>query len=137
MMRKLMSKTFRDAFVILLLKRWETNEDNIQIKEIPVPQKIKDASASYINDNNPVLGFLMEKYEYTNNKDDFIPNQELLNDFNSGRSPLDRIDAKKLKSSIENANFGNTKYGKNNKDKRGYLFIKKKEDEDDDDDDDA
>ena len=135
MMRKLMSKTFRNAFVILLLKRWETNEDNIQTKEIPVPKKIKVASASYIDDNNPVLGFLMEKYEYTNNKEDFIPNQDLLNDFNNGRSPIDRIDAKKLKSSIENANFGNTKYGKNNKDKRGYLFIKKKEDEDDEDDD--
>ena len=133
MMRKLMSKTFRNAFVILLLKRWETNEDNIQTKEIPVPQKIKDASASYIDDNNPVLGFLMEKYEITKNKTDFITTTNLLADFNNGRSPLDRIDAKKLKSSIENANL-DIKYGRNDKQARCFLFIKKKDDEDDDDD---
>ena len=131
MMKKLMSKNIRNAFVIILLDRWEKIVKNYP--EIPVPKKIKDASASYINDNNPVLGFLLDKYIFTENKDDFILTQNLLDAFNSGRSPLDRIDAKKLKSSIENANL-NIKYGRNKKGARCYLFIKEKEPDESDDD---
>ena len=80
MIDKLITDDIRNAFIKILLDRWGSRVCNL--KPIPVPQKIKDASAFYINESNPVLGFLLEKYDFTNNKTDTIRSNILLTAFN-------------------------------------------------------
>ena len=81
MMKKIKTPEIRDAFIRLLLDRWEN--DVSKMSRIPVPQKIKDASASYVADSNPVLGFVMSNLDITNNEKDYILSNTLYNMFNN------------------------------------------------------
>lgn len=81
MIKKMRTPEIRDAFIKLLLDRWENRISKIPL--IPVPQKIKDASASYVADSNPVLGFVMSNLDITNNDKDYILSSSLYTMFNN------------------------------------------------------
>jgi P4 family phage/plasmid primase-like protien len=89
MMVKLTSPEIRDAFVRLLIDRWGNRVSQMPI--IPVPQKIKDASASYVADSNPVLGFMMSNYTITNNDKDYEYSNILYSKLNDKSITLSRF----------------------------------------------
>lgn len=94
------------------------------LPRIPVPQKIKDASTSYINDNNPVLGFLDEYYIFTNTDNDTIKTSDLLFAFNN-KNRGNTITDKKLKTSNGAIGKG-VKYTKVKGGNRVYQGLKEK-----------
>ena len=81
MMKKITTPEIRDAFIKLLLDRWENRVSKMEI--IPVPKDIKDASASYVADSNPVLGFVMSNLDITHNDKDCIYSNTLYTMFNN------------------------------------------------------
>jgi P4 family phage/plasmid primase-like protien len=81
LMAKIRTDDIRNAFIIMLLKRWD--ESVSKLKLISVPKDIKDASADFVDDSNPVLGFIMSNYELTNNVDDKINSTALYTHFTS------------------------------------------------------
>ena len=130
MINKLITDDIRDAFIKILLDRWGNRLCNVS--RISVPKKIITASADYINDSNPILGFLEEYYDFTNNDDDKVKTAHLLTAYNSKNRGND-ISAKKLKSSIGVIGRG-VKFIK----EKGCVYYQglkeKKEDDDDTDD---
>jgi P4 family phage/plasmid primase-like protien len=81
LMSKIKTDDIRNAFIIMLLKRWD--ERVSQLKIISVPDEIKEASADFVDDSNPVLGFIMNNYEITNNENDKINSTALYTHFAS------------------------------------------------------
>ena len=64
----LTSNAVRNTYIRLLIDYYINVSSKIKIENIP--QKIKDDSIDYIDDSNPVLGFIMDKYVITNNTKD-------------------------------------------------------------------
>jgi P4 family phage/plasmid primase-like protien len=89
MIKKIKTPEIRDAFIILLLDRWKNRVS--KMPRFPVPQKIKDASASYVADSNPVLGFVMSCLDITNNDKDYILSNNLYNMFNNKNITISRF----------------------------------------------
>jgi P4 family phage/plasmid primase-like protien len=81
LMSKIRTDDIRNAFIIMLLKRWDERVSNLKL--IFVPDKIKEASADFVDDSNPVLGFIMTNYEITNNENDKINSTALYSHFTS------------------------------------------------------
>lgn len=79
LMAKIKTNDIRNAFIIMLLKRWD--ERVSKLKLIPVPNEIKEASADFVDDSNPVLGFIMNNYVITNNEKDDVGSSELYTHF--------------------------------------------------------
>ena len=69
----------RNAFITMLIDRW-TNRVS-KFPKIPVPECVMEASKEYIDDSNPVLGFIQEYYEITNNVNDKVKSSDLFQDF--------------------------------------------------------
>jgi hypothetical protein len=69
-MSKIKTDDIRNAFIKMLLDRWDKRVSVFKL--IPVPNEIKDASADFVDDSNPVLGFIMSHYVITNNENDKI-----------------------------------------------------------------
>jgi P4 family phage/plasmid primase-like protien len=80
MMSKITTPEIRDAFIKLLLDRWESRVS--KLSAIPVPEEVKKASASYVADSNPVLGFVMDKIDITHNATDTVMSSTLYTMFN-------------------------------------------------------
>ena len=59
-----------------------------------IPQNIQDDSLDYIDDSNPVLGFIMDKYIITNNTKDRVRTSELFTDFKYKNSDFKMTSAK-------------------------------------------
>lgn len=81
LMSKIKTNDIRNAFIIMLLKRWDDRVSKLKI--ISVPDEIKEASADFVDDSNPVLGFIMNNYEITNNENDKINSTALYTHFAS------------------------------------------------------
>jgi P4 family phage/plasmid primase-like protien len=63
MVSKMSSKNVKEAFAIMLIKRWENRVS--KFKTIPVPAEVVEASNSFVEDSNPVLGFIRANYKIT------------------------------------------------------------------------
>lgn len=124
-MSKMRSDGVKNAFIRMLIDRW-TNRVS-QFKLIPVPQVVIDASNEYVDDSNPVLGFINENYELTNNTDDKVSSAVLYNHFTSYTHGT-KIGSKRFKDDLLGISGIETKRGN-----KGVVFtgLKKKEDEDD------
>jgi hypothetical protein len=79
LMAKIKTDDIRNAFIKMLLERWDKRVSVFKL--IPVPNEIKDASADFVDDSNPVLGFIMSNYEITNNENDKINSTTLYTHF--------------------------------------------------------
>jgi P4 family phage/plasmid primase-like protien len=79
LMTKIRTDDVRNAFIRLLLDRWCNRVSAFKL--IPVPKEIKEASADFVDDSNPVLGFIMNNYELTNDVKDEINTTTLYNHF--------------------------------------------------------
>ena len=75
------TENVRNAFIRMLLDRW-VNKVN-KIEKIKMPKQIEIDSIEYIECSNEVLGFIMDKYEITNNEKDKIQSSILFNFFKS------------------------------------------------------
>ena len=73
------SNEIRNAFILMLINRWINITSKIKI--LTVPKKINDDGIEYIESSNEVLGFIMDKYEITNNERDKIQSSTLFVDF--------------------------------------------------------
>jgi putative DNA primase/helicase len=124
-MSKMRTDGVKNAFIRMLIDRW-TNRVS-QFKLIPVPQVVIDASNEYVDDSNPVLGFINENYELTNNTDDKVSSAVLYNHFTSYTNGT-KISSKRFKDDLLGISGIETKRGN-----KGVVFtgLKKKEDEDD------
>jgi P4 family phage/plasmid primase-like protien len=127
LMSKIKTDDIRNAFIIMLLKRWD--ERVSQLKIISVPDEIKEASADFVDDSNPVLGFIMNNYEITNNENDKINSTALYTHFASSNRDS-KISNKRFKDDILGISGISTK-----RSNKGVLFtgLKLREDIDDDD----
>jgi hypothetical protein len=79
MCNKLTTDGIRDTYILMLIDRF-INISSKLTTEI-IPDQIKQDSNEYIEDCNPVLGFIMEKYTITNNEKDRIQSSVIFNDF--------------------------------------------------------
>lgn len=81
-----------------------------------VPTQIKDDSNEYIQDCNEVLGFIMDKYEMTNNDNDRISSSILFTEFKS-----------KTNSKMTSSKFKDDMLGISgityDKDRKGRYFV--------------
>jgi phage/plasmid-associated DNA primase len=78
-MKFMKSNGVRDAFIRMLLDRWTNRVSKVSI--INVPEEVVEKSNAYIEDCNPVLGFINEHYEITNNKGDWIKSSKIYGEF--------------------------------------------------------
>ena len=94
-----------------------------------VPEVITEASNDYVDDSNPVLGFIIEKYDITNNEKDNISSSLLFNEFSS-YSRDSKISSKRFKDDMLGISGILCK-----RTKTGVVFtgLKKKEDANSDD----
>ena len=126
---KITTNDIRNAFIIMLLKRWDERVSKLKI--ISVPDEIKEASAEFVDDSNPVLGFIMSYYEITNNENDKINSTALYTHF-VGRCRDSKISNKRFKDDMLGISGISTKRHC----KLGILFVglKLREDVDEDED---
>lgn len=97
LMNKMTTDGVRNAFIVFLLERW-TNRVS-KMKTIPVPKAVQDASQEFVEDCNPVLGFIQEYYIITQLENDKISSSTLYDDFKN----YDRtITSKRFKDDMEN-----------------------------------
>jgi phage/plasmid-associated DNA primase len=127
LMSKIKTDDIRNAFIKMLLDRWDTRVSAFKL--IPVPNEIKDASNDFVDDSNPVLGFIMSNYEITNNENDKINSTVLYTHFASSNRDS-KISNKRFKDDILGISGISTK-----RSNKGVLFtgLKLREDIDDDD----
>ena len=69
----------RDAFIKMLIDRWITRVSTF--KKIPVPRKIIESTAEYIGDSNPILGFINDRFDITNNVNDTVNASRLFSSY--------------------------------------------------------
>jgi len=79
MVSKMSSKNVKDAFIRMMLDRWETRVS--KFNTIPVPAEVIEASNSFVDDSNPVAGFIRQKYEITRRNDDEVQSSSLYTEF--------------------------------------------------------
>jgi putative DNA primase/helicase len=75
----LTSNAVRNTYIRLLIDRFVNITSKIGIEKIP--KQIANDSTEYIEDSNPVLGFLMENYIITNNEYEKVSSSKLFNAF--------------------------------------------------------
>ena len=76
--------TFYNEFMNLLIYYYNTyikdcKNDNL----VPIPQKVKDFSKNYFNDNDTLHQFIEEHFELTSNKDDRILRKDIYEYYNT------------------------------------------------------
>jgi P4 family phage/plasmid primase-like protien len=127
LMAKIKTDDIRNAFIKMLLDRWDNRVSAFKL--IPVPNEIKDASADFVDDSNPVLGFIMSNYEITNNENDKINSTALFTHF-AGSCRDSKISNKRFKDDMLGISGISTKRHRT----LGILFVglKLREDVDDD-----
>ena len=69
----------RNAFVKMLIDRWIHRVS--RFPKIPIPKSIIEASKEYIDDCNPVLGFIQEYYDITHDDKDKVKSNDLYTHF--------------------------------------------------------
>jgi putative DNA primase/helicase len=115
LMAKIKTDDIRNAFIIMLLNRWDKRVSAFKL--IPVPNEIKDASADFVDDSNPVLGFIMSNYEITNNDKDTINSTEIYTHFTSSNRDS-KISNKRFKDDMLGISGISTK-----RTNKGVLFV--------------
>jgi len=85
------------AFVTMMIQRWIDRVS--QFKLIPVPQAVVDAGTNYIEDCNPVLGFVNQNYILTDNHTDKVTSSTVFNDFSASNGG-ERISNKRFKDDM-------------------------------------
>ena len=118
LMAKIKTDDIRNAFVRMLLDRWDKRVSAFKL--IPVPNEIKDASNDFVDDSNPVLGFIMSNYEITNNENDKIGSDKLFTHF-AGSCRDSKVCSKRFKDDmlgISGVSFKKTNKG------RYYIGLK-------------
>jgi len=99
LMDKMTTDGVRNAFIILLLNRW-TNRVS-KMKHIPVPKQVQEASKEFVEDCNPVLGFIQEYYTITNIENDKVQSKKLYEEFQAEVSDR-KITSKRFKDDMLN-----------------------------------
>ncbi len=79
MIGKMSSKNVKEAFAIMLIKRWENRVS--KMNKIPVPAEVVEASNSFVEDSNPVLGFIRAKYKITKDYPEGIQTSKIYEEF--------------------------------------------------------
>ena len=88
----LTSNAVRNTYIRLLIDYFINVSSKTKIENIP--NKIKNDSLDYIDDSNPVLSFIMDKYVITNNTDNKIKSSELFTEFKYKNSEFKMTSAK-------------------------------------------
>jgi len=97
-MDKMRTDGVKNAFIIMMINRWTERVSNFKL--IPVPKVIVDAGTDYIEDCNPVLGFINQYCILTNNhKDNTISSSILFNKFSNSNGG-EKISTKRFKDDI-------------------------------------
>jgi putative DNA primase/helicase len=128
LMAKIKTDDIRNAFIKILLDRWDKRVSVFKL--IPVPNEIKDASNDFVDDSNPVLGFIMSNYEITNNENDKIGSDKLFTHF-AGSCRDSKVSNKRFKDDM--LGISGVSFKKTNK-FNIYVGLKLREDIDDDED---
>ena len=79
LMSKMKTDGVRNAFIRMLIDRWQNRVS--EMSQIPVPDEIRETTQEYVDDCNPVLGFIQQKYIISYNQDDIITLAALYTDF--------------------------------------------------------
>ena len=69
----------RNTYIRMLIDKFVNTASNIKIETIP--KQITDDSNEYIQDCNIVLGFIMEKYQLTNDEKDKVASSDIFTQF--------------------------------------------------------
>jgi hypothetical protein len=77
----LSSDAIRNTYIRMLIDRFVNVASKVTKENVPV--QIKNDSNEYIQDCNEVLGFILDKYEVTNNDNDRISSSLLFAEFKS------------------------------------------------------
>lgn len=117
------SLEWRNEFMLML---WETYMECKDVKQLKMPESVKDATGDYLNDNNWLKEWLNTHYEITNKEDDKIASEELrvsyMQDCNVGA-----CDARKFKQCLIDQNKIKWKKAKNGNFYIGLKHIQQQE----------
>ena len=119
----LSSTAMRNTYAKLLVERFINI--SFQIKKETIPKRIIIESKKYVEESNPVLGFILDYYDITNNKKDKISSNELFNDFRM-RTGI-KMTAKAFKDFMED--IAGIIFERNNKGSFFTCLIQKVEEE--------
>jgi P4 family phage/plasmid primase-like protien len=79
MVGKMSSKNIKEAFIRMMLDRWENRVS--KFNNIPVPAEVVEASNSFVDDSNPVAGFIRQNYKITRKVTDEVQSSSLYDAF--------------------------------------------------------
>lgn len=96
-MKKMRTEGVKMAFIRMLIDRWTDRVSKFKL--IPVPKEIVDASNDYVDDSNPVLGFITDNYDITNNENDKVSSSAIFTEF-SYSCRDNKISSKRFKDDI-------------------------------------
>jgi len=115
------SPEWRDEFFLMLTEVYKTVKD---LKDLPRPNSVTDATGDYLDGNNPVKAWLTENYDITNNDKDKVGASELKRAFIEATGTKDMADAKfKSLMSFNNIKNKRTAVG------QVYFGLKRKTDD--------
>ena len=109
---------WRDEFLIMLTEIYSEIKD---LKELPVPEKVREATEGYLDTNNPLKDWLANYYEITKNESDFILSSELKKNFHSD-TRIEKMGEETFKDLMTMSGVPNkrTKHGK------GFFGLKRR-----------
>ena len=96
-MKQMRTEGVKMAFIRMLIDRWTDRVSKFKL--IPVPKEIVDASNDYVDDSNPVLGFITDNYDITNNENDKVSSSAIFTEF-SYSCRDNKISSKRFKDDI-------------------------------------
>ena len=119
---KCLSATWRDEFALMLCDNWVTIKD---LKTLAAPAKVREATEEYIDDNNPLKGWLSKYYIITNQETDTVRAADLKAAYLMD-CRVDKMDERKFKQLMGFNNIGMRK----TKTCNVFWGLKRKADED-------
>lgn len=86
---------FTKQFMFMLLE-YAIKYVDVDVAKINIPKSVTDNTDDYMDDNNPIKGWLLEHYELTNNPKDKVKTMDVLKRYNESVSPDSRLTSQEL-----------------------------------------
>lgn len=106
------TRLYAAQFMRLLLRTYSELRDSYfaPCKPLPTPSTVLQATASYIEEQNPVALWLRENYDITEGTDDYFVTADALREqYNSTRPRLDQLSRKAFKDAMAMAGLTSAK----------------------------
>ena len=116
---------YKQAFAKILCDNWKTNVKHLT--SMGTPQEVIEASKSFVDQCNDVLGFMTENYDITGIPDDKVAARDLFMEYKGGGGKLDE---KEFRYRLNDMGISKKIIGKTKKSYRIGIKLRELEDND-------